>query len=56
MHFKNDVWHNIEKIIFFDIKIIKEFQIMKGLLNENNSIISKLDGHKKWAITFVKIY
>ena len=37
----------------FEIKIIKEFQIMKGPLNVDNPIISKLDGHKTWAIIFL---
>ena len=28
---------------------------MKGPLNVDNPIISKLDGHKAWAIIFVKL-
>jgi hypothetical protein len=28
---------------------------MKGPLNVDNPIISKLDGHKTWAIIFCKI-
>ena len=37
----------------FEIKIVKEFQIMKGPLNVDNPIISKLDEHITWAIIFL---
>ena len=37
------------------MKIIKEFQIMKGPLNVDNPILSKLDGHKTWPLFFCKI-
>ena len=36
----------------FDIKIIKEFQVMKGPLKVDNPITSKIDRYKIWAISF----
>lgn len=38
----------------FDIKFIKEFQIMKSPLKVDNPITSKVDRYKMWAIPFCK--
>lgn len=36
----------------FEIQVIKELQIMKGLLKIENSIINQVDRYKMWPITF----
>ena len=52
LHFKNDVQHNIGRIKSICIKIIKEFQIMRGPLKVDNLVTSMIDRCKIWAIPF----
>ena len=37
----------------FEIKIMKEFQIMKGPLKEDNPITSKVDRYNMWGMDFL---
>ena len=50
MHFTNDMWHNNRS---FEIKIIKEFKMMKGPLIVEHPIISKVHRYKMWDITIL---
>ena len=53
VHFQNEVQHN-KGLNLFDIKFIKEFQIMKGPLKVDLPITFTIDRHKIWAIPFSK--